>query len=56
MRNQNKKFVVKKYVWAQSAADAIKKESKVRVDDVWVDEDWRRANTQDQKTEIGFKK
>lgn len=39
---QNKLFIVKKYVWAKSAHDAIKKESKQAPDDVWIDEEWKK--------------
>lgn len=38
--NRNKRFIVRKYIMAQSAADAIK--------DVWVDDDYKKDN------EIGF--
>jgi len=41
-----KMFIVKKYIMASSAHEALKKERRVRPDDVWVDEDWKRNNTE----------
>ena len=38
-----KLFVVRKYVVAKDALDAIKKEKKQAVDDVWIDEDYKRG-------------
>lgn len=38
MRANPKRYVVKKYVMARSAQEALKLESKVRPDDVWLDE------------------
>ena len=35
---KNKLYIIRKYVLAKSAQDAIKKESKQTVDDVWLDE------------------
>lgn len=49
-----KLFIIKKYVIAESAADAIKKERRVRPDDVWVDEDWRKGNQNNLASAIGY--
>lgn len=38
---------------AKSASDAIKKDLQTPVDDVWIDEDWKRENM--SKCNIGFK-
>lgn len=38
----NKLFIVKKYVWAKNARDAIRLENKQVADDVWVDEEWKK--------------
>lgn len=43
--NKDKLFVVKKYIKAKSAAEAIRKDKTTPVDDVWVDEDWKKTNT-----------
>lgn len=48
-KNTDKRFIVRKYIMAQSAADAIKKDKLAPVFDVWVDEDFKKDN------EIGFK-
>ena len=46
--NSPKRFIVRKYIMAQSAADAIKKDKLAPVFDVWVDDDFKAKN------EIGF--
>lgn len=52
-----KRFVVRKYIYAKSAKDAILKERGAPVDDVWVDEDWKKLNDDAIRNEIiGFKK
>lgn len=52
----NKRFIVRKYVMAASAAEAIRKERRVSVDDVWVDDEWNKANLQTGGIRVGFKK
>lgn len=42
MKKIQKLFVIKKYVLAENAMEALKKEKKLAPDDCWVDEDWRR--------------
>lgn len=49
-----KRFIVKKYIMAQSAQEAIRLEKKVRPDDVWVDEDWKKDNPNQLLSAIGF--
>lgn len=48
-----KLFIVKKYVWANSASQAIRKEKSTPVDDVWIDDDWKK-NSNTPKDAIGF--
>lgn len=50
-----KLFVIKKYVWATSAINALKAEKKIKPDDCWVDEDWKKSQDYSGKP-IGFKK
>lgn len=53
---KNKLYVIKKYIYAESAAKAIKAEKDLPVDDCWVDEDWRRNNLANPEPKpIGFK-
>ena len=40
-----KRYIVKKYIMAKSAHEALKLERKARPDDVWVDEDSKKENT-----------
>lgn len=49
-----KLFVLKKYIWATSAAHAIRKERHTVPDDVWVDEEWRKGNKDNLADAIGF--
>ena len=48
---KEKLFVIKKYIKAYSALDAIEKDKTTPVDDVWVDEDWKKDNLSNA---IGF--
>lgn len=48
-----KQFVIKKYIMAESALQAIKLDKVTPVDDVWVDEDWKKANIMNNP--VGFK-
>lgn len=45
-------FVVKKYIKAKDAAEAIKLDKVTPVHDVWVDEEWKK---QELPSAIGFK-
>lgn len=42
MPKLQKQFIVRKYILASSAAEAIKKDKNSPVDDVWIDEDWKK--------------
>lgn len=52
-----KLFVVRKYVKAANASQALKKEKNIKADDVWLDEDWKK-NYMDEggesKKKVGF--
>ncbi len=50
-----KLFVIRKYIFAKSAADAIKLERRTPPDDVYVDDEWKKQQDL-QKEPIGFKK
>jgi len=39
-----KRFIVKKYIMARSAAEALLIEAKIGADDVWIDEEWKNKN------------
>jgi hypothetical protein len=49
-----KRFIVRKYIYAKSAQEAIKKEKTEPVDDVWVDEQWKQLQDDVMKNQIGF--
>lgn len=44
-------FVVRKYVKAQSVSQAIQKERKTEVHDIWVDDEWKKTEL---PSAIGF--
>jgi hypothetical protein len=48
---KSKKFIIRKFVMAKSASDAITKEKKSPVFDVFVDEEWMREH---EKKEMSF--
>lgn len=50
-----KRFIVRKYIMAISAKEAIKKERIITPDDVWVDEDWKKDNPNQLQSAIGFR-
>jgi hypothetical protein len=52
---KDKLFVVKKYVMARSAADALRKEKRIKPDSVWVDEEWSEGKRTNLAEAVGFK-
>lgn len=54
MPRQKKRYVVRKYIMANSAHEAIKKERKYRPDDVYIDSDWQKNNDEKVVSAIGF--
>ena len=51
MKEKPKMYIVRKYVKASSVLSALRKEPKVPVHDVFVDENWKATNLADA---IGF--
>jgi hypothetical protein len=49
---KEKLYIVRKYIMAESALDAIKKDKQSKVDDVWLDDDFRKAEI--DKGTLGF--
>jgi hypothetical protein len=49
-----KLYVVRKYIMATSAKQAILKDKTAPVEDVWVDTDWQKRQTQILASAIGF--
>jgi len=50
----NKRFIVRKYIMAKSAKEAIKKDKTTMPDDVWVDDEWKKENPNQLVSAIGF--
>jgi hypothetical protein len=42
MKTPPKIFVIRKYITAHSAAEAIRKDKSTPVDDVWIDDDYKK--------------
>ncbi len=55
VKKVNKRFVIRKYIYAASAKEAIKKDRSHPVEDVWVDDDWKKENM-NSDSPIGFNK
>jgi hypothetical protein len=53
-RRQEKLFVVRKYIKAASAADAIRKDRRHPVDEVWIDDEWKKGAAARLEDAIGF--
>lgn len=54
MISMNKVYIIRKYVEAKNALEAIRKEKRLPVDDVFVDDDWKKA--QETSKQIGLNK
>lgn len=52
---KDKLFVVRKYIMAKSASEALKKERKFKPDDCFVHEQWQNTNVNQLESVIGFK-
>lgn len=53
-KRPTKLYIVRKYILASSAHEALRKERRTRPDDVWVDEDWKKENKAQLESCIGF--
>lgn len=51
---QLKRYIIRKYLFARSAKEAIAKEKHVKTDDCWVDENWLNNANRDLSPAIGF--
>lgn len=54
MKKNKKLFVLRKYVMASSAHEAVKLDKTTKVDDVWIDDDWKKGNANSLAGAIGF--
>lgn len=51
---EKKRYIVRKYIMAKSAHEALRLERKTRPDDVFVDSDWIKDNPNQLTSAIGF--
>lgn len=54
MKKNEKMFVVRKYVMADSVESAIRKEKKTKIHEVFVDDEWRKNNKDSLASAIGY--
>ena len=54
MKQPLKRYIVRKYIMAKSAREALRKDRTHLPDDVWVDEKWKEDNAKDLSSAIGF--
>jgi hypothetical protein len=52
---KQKLFVIRKYIMASDINEAIRLEKKQKPDDVWVDDDWKKANSDQPSGNVGYK-
>lgn len=48
------RYIVRKYIMARSAAEAIKKDLKTPAMEVWIDEDYKKEQKDELASCIGF--
>lgn len=53
-KQKEKLYIVRKYIMAKSASEALKKERRVIPDDVWVSDEWLRENKNELTSAIGY--
>ena len=51
---KEKLFVIKKYIKARSAQEALRKDRDTKPDDVWIDDEWKKGNSEQLARAIGF--
>ena len=51
---KDKLFVVRYYIKAKNASEALRKARKLQADEVWIDEDWKKGNAEELTSAIGF--
>lgn len=51
-----KLYIIQKYVVASTIQEALKIELKIPADEIWLDEDWKKAHKPELgNTKLGFK-
>lgn len=51
---KKKRYVVRKYVMATSILDAYQREQGIQPEDIWLDDDWKKAHDDAEGPTIGF--
>jgi hypothetical protein len=54
MKKPAKLYVIKKFVMANSAAQAMRLERTTPVDSVWIDEEWSKGNARELAAALGY--
>ena len=53
-KKEVKRYIIRKYVMASNAKDAIKKEKLQLPDDIWIDDTWKQMQDDITKAKIGY--
>lgn len=53
-KSKDKLFVIRKFIKASSALDAIKKDRSHPVNDVWIEDEWKKGGYENLASAIGF--
>ena len=51
---KEKQYIIIKYIIAKNAIEAIKKEKNFCVDEIWIDEDWKKEHVEIGQKIKGF--
>ena len=54
MKKNKSQYIIRKYVMASSAIEAIRMDKKTFVHDVWIDEKWKEMKAEKLEPVIGF--
>ena len=54
IKPNKKMFIVRKYIMAENATQAIKLDKKTKVDDCFIDSDWKEGKLRQLESAIGF--
>lgn len=53
-KNNQKMFIVRKFVMAKDAKDALRKENSQKADEIWIDPEWANGRNNVLSSAIGF--
>ncbi len=54
MKKDIKMLIVRKYIMASSVEEALRKEKKTKVHEIYIDDEWRKNNKDNLAIAVGF--